>query len=100
MDDLPTKLMRIADGALEYPDDEAIVRDGADALVKARLEIDRLRGHLHLHFDFARFVHLWTNRDNVTDAERVSVIKNHPSLRKWIEGDDPAPVNLHERGEK
>lgn len=32
--DLPTKLMRIADGALEFPDDEAVVRDAADALVR------------------------------------------------------------------
>lgn len=51
-------------------------------------EIGRLRWHLRQHFAFARFVHFWTNRDNVTDAERVSVIKNHPSLREWVEGDE------------
>lgn len=50
-------------------------------------EIARLRGLLRRHFAFARFVHLWVNRDNVTDAERISVIKHHPDLRKWVEGD-------------
>lgn len=27
---------------------------------------------------FVDFVNLWCRRDNVTDAERVSVIKHHP----------------------
>ena len=50
----------------------------------------RLRGCAALikrHWNFAAFVHLWVNRDKVTDAERVDVIKHHPSLKKWIEDD-------------
>lgn len=34
LDDLPSKLMRISEGALEFPDDEAVVRDAADAIVR------------------------------------------------------------------
>lgn len=50
----------------------------------AEKEIERLRSRLHRHYEFARFIHLWTHRDNVTDAERVSVIKHHPSLRNFM----------------
>lgn len=53
----------------------------------AEKEVERLREHLRRHYNFARFVHLWVNRDNVSDAERVSVIKNHPDLRRWM-GED------------
>lgn len=35
---------------------------------------------------FIEFVFLWSTRDNVTDAERISVIKNHPFLQEIIKG--------------
>ncbi len=47
-------------------------------------EIERLRARMQRHYDFARFVYLWTNRDKVTDEERVSVIKYHPFLAECM----------------
>lgn len=46
LEDLPSKLMRIAEGALEEPADEAVVRDAADAIVRLRAENSTMRATL------------------------------------------------------
>lgn len=69
----------------------------ADEIERLTAENERLRGVIKRHWNFAAFVHLWVNRDKVTDAERVDVIKHHPSLKEWIEGDNgyqQQPVNM------
>lgn len=74
---------RVGDGITVNPDRhfEANHSTMADQL---QAEIERLRGVLHQHYCFVHFVHLWVNRDGVTDDVRVSAIKHHPSLRKWM----------------
>lgn len=79
-DSLAAKNAEIA-RLLPYVDAFRREEDRAD---KAGREIDRLRSVIKRHFNLAAFVYLWTNRDGVTDAERIDVIKHHPLLRELM----------------
>lgn len=42
-------------------------------------EVGELKAEIRLLHGFVDFVNLWCTRENVTDEERVSVIKHHPT---------------------
>lgn len=52
-------------------------------------EMERLRAVIKRYHNFVGFVALWTNRDRITDAERVDAIKHHPIIRAF-DGADAA----------
>lgn len=49
-------------------------------------EQERLRKVIRRHWNFALFVNLWLNREDIADADRVQAIKHHPFLKELVEG--------------